>query len=45
MWPGIEPAVYGAIVGVTGAIGLPAIVAATRSALRGRPIDGVGSGA
>ncbi len=43
--PTVDPVVYGGIVLVTAVIGFSAIVLATRSALRGRPVDAVGSGA
>jgi putative ABC transport system permease protein len=43
--PTVEPVVYGAIVLITAVIGLSSIVLATRSALRGRPVDQVGAGA
>lgn len=43
--PTVEPLVYGAMVLATAVIGFSAIVIATRSAMRGRPVDAVGSGA
>jgi putative ABC transport system permease protein len=43
--PTVEPLVYLVILLVTAAIGFSSIVLATRSALRGRPVDAVGSGA
>ena len=43
--PTVDPRYYGGIVLVTVVVGFSAIVAATRSALRGRPVDAVGSGA
>ncbi|TWP50785.1 ABC transporter permease [Lentzea tibetensis] len=43
--PAVDPLTYGAIVLATAVIGFSAIVLATRSAMRGRPVDAVGSGA
>lgn len=43
--PAVEPLVYGAIVLATGVIGFSSIVLAARAAMRGRPVDAVGSGA
>jgi putative ABC transport system permease protein len=43
--PTVDPLIYGGIVLATAVIGFSAIVLATRSALRGRPVDTVGSGA
>jgi putative ABC transport system permease protein len=43
--PAVEPLVAGAIVLVAAVIGFSSIVFATRSSLRGRPVDAVGSGA
>jgi putative ABC transport system permease protein len=43
--PTVDPTVYGGIVLVTALIGFSSIVLATRSALRGRPVDVVGAGA
>ncbi|MCS7477585.1 ABC transporter permease [Umezawaea endophytica] len=43
--PTVDPVVYGVLVLVTAVIGFSSIVLATRSALRGRPVDAVGAGA
>ena len=43
--PTVDPVVYGVMVLVTAVIGFSSIVLATRSALRGRPVDAVGAGA
>ncbi|RSM87934.1 ABC transporter permease [Kibdelosporangium aridum] len=43
--PAVDPLVYGMIVLATAVIGFSAIVLAARSAMRGRPVDAVGSGA
>ncbi|SMD24977.1 ABC transporter permease [Kibdelosporangium aridum] len=43
--PSVNPLVYGMIVLATAVIGFSAIVLAARSAMRGRPVDAVGSGA
>ncbi|HWO62524.1 MAG TPA: FtsX-like permease family protein [Umezawaea sp.] len=43
--PTVDPLVYGVVVLVTAVIGFASIVLATRSALRGRPVDAVGAGA
>jgi putative ABC transport system permease protein len=43
--PTVDPLVYGVVVLTTAVIGFSSIVLATRSALRGRPVDAVGSGA
>ncbi|HEX6347415.1 FtsX-like permease family protein [Umezawaea sp.] len=43
--PTVDPVVYGVMVLLTAVIGFSSIVLATRSALRGRPVDAVGAGA
>ena len=43
--PAVDPFVAGAIVLAAAVIGFSSIVLATRSSLRGRPVDAVGSGA
>ncbi|RZQ63373.1 FtsX-like permease family protein [Amycolatopsis suaedae] len=43
--PTVDPLLYGAIVLVTAVIGFCSIGFAARSAMRGRPVDAVGSGA